>query len=437
MREATDCICMYTPSAGGGHARYTQELMTAMARHPRARHRFELVSSTDLEAPFRQSDAYRVHAVLPPIRERGTFRTRAGWAVSRVTHYARREWQFLTWLRARPDVVGVHMQEWTPWLAAPLIRRIRRMGKRVFYTVHNITPHRYPRHVPKAVVHRWIRSGCRACDGLFVHTERLAGELAQFLGEPHPPIRVVPHGVWTAPGRRDGGGGGSGSGHPASDSLERRLAWRRLLFFGSIRRNKGLHVLLRAAEELPGYGITVAGEVEDRDYFQAEILPAVAKLRAAGVRLDLRDWFVPDEEVAPLFATHSAVVLPYTREFVAQSGVAFMAMAHGLPVVASEAGGLGELLGQSGIGTTFRDGTPQGLAAAVRALCEGEGGGGECEAASTRRREDLAARLDAARQRYSWQEAAAGTIAGYCAPTRGEMKGVLTDECPATTVAAQ
>ena len=73
------------------------------------------------------------------------------------------------------------------------------------------------------------------------------------------------------------------------------------------------------------------------------------------MKIDLIDRFIPDSEVGRLFKTHSAIVLPYTGEFKAQSGVVFMALAHELPVVASEVGGLRDLLNQYKIGVTFHD----------------------------------------------------------------------------------
>src|SRR5689334_1661355 len=95
-------------------AQYTWELLHALAAHPRG-YRFELVSSEDMDPQF-ASDEYPAHPILPALRHRSTFRTRFGWVANRLTHYARREGRFLRWLRTRPDVVGVHLQEWTPWL---------------------------------------------------------------------------------------------------------------------------------------------------------------------------------------------------------------------------------------------------------------------------------------------------------------------------------
>jgi hypothetical protein len=116
-------ICMFCPTSDGGHARYAWELLTALSRHPRG-FRYELVTSRDFVDHFR-SDLYPTHAILPLLKHRDSYRTKLAWAGSRVTHYIRRERGFLKGIANRPDIVGVHFQEWTPWLAAPLFRRSR------------------------------------------------------------------------------------------------------------------------------------------------------------------------------------------------------------------------------------------------------------------------------------------------------------------------
>src|SRR3569833_2996832 len=124
-------ICMHAPSAVGGHPLYVQELLTALVRHPRGGDRFELVTGTDLAPEFR-SGPYPIHAILPRLPHKSEFRTKAGWALNRATHYPRRDRLFLNWLRGRPDVAGVHFQEFSRSLA-DLCRRIRRLGKSTFY----------------------------------------------------------------------------------------------------------------------------------------------------------------------------------------------------------------------------------------------------------------------------------------------------------------
>ncbi len=407
-------ICMYTPSASGGHARYARELTTALAEAGGRRYAFELVTSEDLEAQY-QSDRYGVHPILPKLRDRSEFTNPAAWALSRVTHYARREMCLLKWLESRPDVSAVHFQEWTPWLAASMFRRLRRMGKKVFYTVHNVIPHRYPARVPKPLMHRWIRQACRLTDGLFVHSDGLSDELTCFLGGGFrngaiPPISVVPHGVWTVPDAEN------------LLPLQQRLKEKKLLCFGTIRRNKGLDLLLRAALRMPGYSITIAGSVLEREYFRGELLPLIDRVRAAGVRVDLIDRFVSDEEAGQLFRTHGAIVLPYTPQFAAQSGVVFMALAYELPVVASEVGGLRDLFNEYRIGTTFAEFTPAALTHAVEALHAQPDGA------------ELLRQMRAAKHCCSWEAAARATLAGYA---KAEAKSTETHDCRiATTTSA-
>jgi glycosyltransferase involved in cell wall biosynthesis len=406
MRLVTEqqTVCMFTPSADGGHPLYTAELMTAMAAQPVREFRYELVSAVDLEPQFRDGKPYTVHPVLPLLKHKNLYSNKLAWGLSRVWHYFTRELQFLSWLRNRPDVTCVHLQEWKRSLALPFVRSIRRQGKRVCFTVHNVYPHKYPKYVPKWFVNRISRAAMRRCDGLFVLSRRLETELAEFLGAGHPPIFIAPHGTWTV---------ADAEGAPP---VAERLATKKLLFFGSIRANKGLDVLLHAAEQLEGYSITIAGEPWEPEYFKSKILPQIAKLRSMGMTIDLMDRFIADAEVGPLFKSHAAIVLPYTNGFVAQSGVVYMALAYGLPVVASEAGGLRDLMRETRIGVSFDGSSPGALAAAVRSL-EGEGA-----------RHDLARGLAEAKEKYSWATAARATIAAYAVVHEGRRQEHVRDD---------
>ena len=382
-------ICMHAPSGVGGHPLYVQELLTAMVSHPAGGDRFALVTGADLLPQFR-TDAYPIHGILSALRHRSAFPSTLAWAFSRLRHYPRMDRFFLEWMKDHPELAGVHFQEFSPSMAR-LCRNLRRSGRAVFYTVHNIRPHAYPPGVPRRMWDALNRQACLACDRLFVHTARLREELAAFLGCPHPPIDVVTHGVWAAPPLV-----------PVPPVAE-RMAWKRLLFFGTIRRNKGLELLFEAAESLRDFHITIAGEAREAAYFHREVRPRVARLRAGGVSVELIDRFVPQDEVGPLLARHSAMVLPYTAEFSAQSGVAFLALAHGMPIVASEAGGLHDLFEQFAVGTTFSTRSAAALAVAVRA-CFADA------AAAT-----LANELRVAKERFSWHAAAGATLASYAA----------------------
>jgi len=381
-------ICMYTPTADGGHARYAWELMTALTSQFGSQ--FELVTSENVEDQYRNT-SYPVHAILPRVVHRREFASKLGWAINRVRHYPGCDRTFLKWLADRPDITGVHFQEHAAWRAKKLFESVRRLGKKVYCTVHNIRPHTYPPLISPRRVDAWNREAYQACDGLFVLTDRLATELKHFLCKAHPSIVVAPHGVWTV---RDAG---------EMPALADRLAKKRLLFFGTIRRNKGLDVLLAAMEQLPGVSLTIAGEPRESDYYQNEIVPLVDRLRGNGVEIEVIPRFTPDDQVGKLFSASSALVLPYTNEFTAQSGVAFMALAYELPMVASRAGGLKDLFDAFAVGTQFESLHPDELARAINELL-GSG--------SSR----VITEIRAAKRELSWTNTAAATAELYGMP---------------------
>ena len=114
-------VCMYTPSSAGGHALYTQELLTALAEvGPGRGIAPELVTSEDLAAAHWTS-AYPIHPILPRLTPRREYRTALVWAWSRMIHYTRRRADFPR-LVGRPTgpqphpLPGVHMLAGPPAL---------------------------------------------------------------------------------------------------------------------------------------------------------------------------------------------------------------------------------------------------------------------------------------------------------------------------------
>jgi glycosyltransferase involved in cell wall biosynthesis len=140
----------------------------------------------------------------------------------------------------------------------------------------------------------------------------------------------------------------------------------RLLFFGVIRPNKGVHVLLQALERLPRCHLTIAGGAEEPRY-----LDRIRRLvrRFPPGRVELIDRYVSEDEVTDLFRRSRLVILPYTS-FTSQSGVLHQALAHGRPVVATEVGALGECVRRWGIGQVVPPGDGRSLAEAIELSLE-------------------------------------------------------------------
>jgi glycosyltransferase involved in cell wall biosynthesis len=135
----------------------------------------------------------------------------------------------------------------------------------------------------------------------------------------------------------------------------------RLLFFGMIRPNKGVDVLLQALERLPQCELTIAGAAEEPHYL--ERIRRLVQQFPPG-RVTLIDRYVSADEVAALFDQSRLVILPYTN-FTAQSGVLHDALAHGRPVVATDVGALGECVRRWGIGRVVPPSDAVSLAGAI------------------------------------------------------------------------
>ncbi|WP_118951338.1 glycosyltransferase [Taibaiella helva] len=115
-----------------------------------------------------------------------------------------------------------------------------------------------------------------------------------------------------------------------------------LLFFGLVRKYKGLDLLLEAfADLLKRNGrlkLLVVGEFyeDDKPYFDL-----VQQLNI-GEQVHMENRYVPNEEVDRYFTASDCVVLPYRSA--TQSGILSMAYGFRKPVVVAPVGGLGALV---------------------------------------------------------------------------------------------
>ncbi len=377
-------VVLVCPAASGGHPLYVSELAAALSRLPQEVC-LDVVAPENLDDRFR-STLYPIHDVLPAWSEPGSKIVLAR-QIRLAGHILRTERACIRWLRQRPNVDIVHFQSLF-WLNAPLMRGYRRLNAALVDTVHNLKPHRYAAVMPHKLEDRIASWMLRQCDGLLVHTEALRREAVELLGSRRPPVFVTPHGLF----------------QPASAktlvSLRERLSWRKMLLFGTVRRDKGPHVALEALKRLEGFHLTIAGAIDEPSYWHDSILPLLAELRRMGRSVEVIERFVADEEMADLFARHSFALLPYTRDFHAQSGVLHVAIGLDTPVVSTAVGGLVETISQWAIGELAPPETPEALAAAVRRLLD-------------RDPQALEKNLQAAREGLSWDRTARATVEAY------------------------
>lgn len=115
-----------------------------------------------------------------------------------------------------------------------------------------------------------------------------------------------------------------------------------LLFFGFVREYKGLKHLLRAMpqikEALVNISLLVVGDFAgDREVY----MDLISELQIENC-VKVYDGYIPDKEVEKFFAASDLVVLPY--ESATQSGIAQIAYGFEKPIIATNVGGLSEVV---------------------------------------------------------------------------------------------
>jgi glycosyltransferase involved in cell wall biosynthesis len=252
--------------------------------------------------------------------------------ISRIMNW----WDPVSWVRAGRGATGdvIHAQWWSYPLApsyAVMLATARRSGKRVVMTLHNVLPHE--RSVWKDFLNRTVT---RFADHLIVHSERMREVLLEEMRIAESEVSVIPHGVLApsgpAPDRRE-----------AKERLGLPNDARVVLYFGHIRKYKGIRTLLDAfravSDEVPSSHLVIAGQPWV-DWVPYEARIAALKLTD---RVTTKLGFVAPVDVGAYFAAADVVALPYTH-FEAQSGIGAMALAYERAIVVSDVGGLPDVV---------------------------------------------------------------------------------------------
>lgn len=243
------------------------------------------------------------------------------WVASRSATYvsrARRRERLVRELR--PEIVHVMFLNYFTDLA--LVPRLTRSAT-LLTTVHDVIPHQS--RLPRPIESRLLRRLYHNCGHVITTHGTLARRLEEEFAVDPRDISVVPLAVYSPT-----------SPTPRRFPRDRPL---RALFFGTLRRNKGLDLLLeavRALEARTDFELLVAGQAPNPGE-QRVVMDSVRGLRS--VSTEIR-WISPERK-REIYKDADLVVLPY-RQFGSQSGVLHDAYAYGLPVVVTDVGALGD-----------------------------------------------------------------------------------------------
>jgi glycosyltransferase involved in cell wall biosynthesis len=224
-----------------------------------------------------------------------------------------------------------------------LARAARARGCRVVALCHNVLPHEASR-----LDRPMMRAMLRSADAVIVHSPEEASR-ARVLAD--APIEVAELPLHFPQMGMPGGSGEDYEPH------------RRLLFFGMVRPYKGVDVLLRAlAASRADVSLTVAGEIWEG---RGQIMTLISELGLTN-RVTLSDGYVPAPDVAGYFAAADALVLPYRSGTASQN--ALIAFTFGIPVIATRAGAVADVVTPGVNGLVCDPGDIQSLTQAIDAL---------------------------------------------------------------------
>lgn len=139
-----------------------------------------------------------------------------------------------------------------------------------------------------------------------------------------------------------------------------------ILFFGQIKKVKGLDILLEAMSKVSDdIKLIIAGKPWKDDFSSYD--EQIQKLRLQE-RVIKMIRFIEDEEREKLFFAADVNVLPY--RIIYQSGVLLMAMSYGLPVIASDLPANKEIIESGENGLLFKSEDPGALANQINKFFE-------------------------------------------------------------------
>jgi beta-1,4-mannosyltransferase len=297
---------------------------------------------------------------LPDKRRFNPYQTRLAEALSRqgfrlvvkdhpplLGAFIRQQWLYsrgvivhLHWLNGLTDKAvyahsGLRFLTWYLLMAADLaIFRLR--GGRLFWTVHNLISHECPNPARERRMRRLV---ARFADGLHFHS-RSAIDCAEtaYATALRSKAIVAAHASYP-------------EDYPPNPARTAAVAEEvgisagdfSFLFFGTIRRYKGLDSLVEAFRQRPGshHRLLIAGGA----------MPGVSTdwlLDAASrdPRIRLRIGYVSDADVSALFSLADVLVAPYTATLT--SGVVSLGLTFGCPMVLPEAARVYDLPGDAG-----------------------------------------------------------------------------------------
>jgi glycosyltransferase involved in cell wall biosynthesis len=249
----------------------------------------------------------------------------------------------------KPDILSI--QETIPIIDQFFLSRLKRHC-RLVYTAHDVIPPNKSRFWTMKSLNRLYQ----AVDRIIVHSETNKEQLIDKFGVASEKIDVIHHGLKTG-----------------YEQLDRSLCRQAvgvdddtpiILFYGSIREQKGLDDLIRALNGLHCQ-LVIAGAIPHGESFEQYD----ALIQQTNISVYKIIDYVSDEQTNSLFQAADIVALPY-KYFYSQSGVFMQAIQYGKYILATDVSSFGEYVRKWRLGCLCEPENIESIRSAVVELCQ-------------------------------------------------------------------
>lgn len=249
----------------------------------------------------------------------------------------------------RPSLVVVRF--WIPFMGpclGTLLRIIKRKETKIICIADNAIPHE------KRLGDRLFSTYFfKSCDAFIVMSQKVEEDLKKLI--PQKPIQLTVHPLYDHFGN-------SMPKSVAREKLNIPLQEKVILFFGFIRKYKGLDLLLEAIcdsrIQQQHIKLIIAGEFYEKE----EPYTSFIKQHQLNNSVRIENHFIADDQIAQYLCASDVVVQPYRQA--TQSGVTPLAYHFEKPMIVTNVGGLPEMVPHEKVGLVCNP-TPQTIADAI------------------------------------------------------------------------
>lgn len=241
----------------------------------------------------------------------------------------------LSWIKTarfikkeKPDFIVFRF--WIPFMGPALgsiARMVRKSGIKVLAITDNVIPHE--KRIGDVAFSKYF---VNSCDGFITMSKAVMKDLEKITATEHK--KYLLHPLYTSFGEKI-------NKVEARKILGLKEDKKIVLFFGLIRKYKGLDMLLEAFNELkanPDIQLLIAGE------FYEDKQPYLDLIEKSGIKdqVILHGKFIANDDVKLYFSAADLVALPYRSA--TQSGVTQVSFHFEVPTLVTNVGGLSEII---------------------------------------------------------------------------------------------